>query len=407
MTIEVRKVKADELAGWSDAKDIGFNSAARRGEDPFWYQETDLDRTWGAFAGDKVVGTLRGAALELTVPGATVRIDGLTNVTVLATHRRRGLLTRMMNAELAAAHERGEALSGLHAAAWPIYGRFGFGPAADLATTHVDTRAARFRDDATGSVEQVTPELARAEAAALYERVRTLTSGAVSRDGDWWDHSLGLVRPEGKPAPLDTLDALGRDAAGTVTGYVRYKVASDAWQHERPDNKLEVLDLFGVDVAAEARLWRYLCDHDWVTGVSAGQRRVDEPWRFLLRDPRTVWQSDRWDGEWVRVLDVPAALTARRYEVPGRLALRVTDKDGFAEGTFALDGGPDGATCVPTTANPDVTLPVATLSALYLGGFGARRAALLGWLSEETTGAVARMEVMFRTAIAPWSITLY
>jgi predicted acetyltransferase len=87
--------------------------------------------------------------------------------------------------------------------------------------------------------------------------------------------------------------------------------------------------------------------------------------------------------------------------------LRVVDKDGFADGTFALEGGPDGATCGPTAESPDVTLPVTVLGAIYLGGFTAARFGLLGMLDEHRNGAVARLSAMFQTAIAPWCPASY
>jgi predicted acetyltransferase len=136
-------------------------------------------------------------------------------------------------------------------------------------------------------------------------------------------------------------------------------------------------------------------------------RRADELWRELLVDRRVAWADEQGDGQWLRVLDPVAALAARRYEVPGRLVLRVVDKDGYADGTFALEGGPDGATCAPTAESPDVTLPANLLASVYLGGFSPARYAVLGLLDEERPGEVARFAAMFHTAIAPWSPTGY
>jgi len=117
--------------------------------------------------------------------------------------------------------------------------------------------------------------------------------------------------------------------------------------------------------------------------------------------------------------EVLAGLYASQYPIYGRfgygpaaegatrIVLRVVDKDGYADGTFALDGSPDGASCVPTTESPEVTLPAAVLASIYLGGFSAARYAVLGQLDEHRPGAVARLAAMFRTAIAPWGPTGY
>src|ERR1700730_17315193 len=113
-TIDVRNVREDEFDAWSDAIDIGFISPNNRGDGVRRRRWFDLNRCWGAFDDGRPVGTFRGVELELTVRGgAFVPHDGVSAVTVAPTHRRRGLLSRMMAAELGAARERGEVLAGL------------------------------------------------------------------------------------------------------------------------------------------------------------------------------------------------------------------------------------------------------------------------------------------------------
>lgn len=409
MTIDVRKVREDEFDAWSDAIDVGFFSPKNRGDGPRRRKVFELDRCWGAFDGGRPVGSLRGISFELTVPGgAAVSLDGISGVTVAPTHRRRGLLSRMMAAELSAAKERGEALSGLYAAEYPIYGRYGFGAAVEACNTHLDARAASWTRELAGTVEIVDVPVALEQAPKVYDKVWALTPGAVNRTATYWERRLGLIPREGEPPSKDWLHALCYDETGEPVGYVHYKFADERWTNQRPDNVIDALDLIAVNVEYEARLWKYLADHDWVSHVvSKENRRIDELWRDLLVDRRAAWSDEHWEGQWVRILDPAAALAARRYEVPGRIVLRIVDKDGYADGTFALEGGPDGATCGQTAEPPDVTLSAAVLGSIYLGGFSAARYALLGRLDEERPGAVARLAAMFHTAIAPWSPTGY
>ncbi|HEY3871939.1 MAG TPA: GNAT family N-acetyltransferase [Actinocrinis sp.] len=408
MTINVRKVAEDEFNDWCDATDVGFMSPERRGEGPRRRARYDIDRCWGGFDGDLVVGGLRGLDLWMTVPGGTaVRTDGITSVTVATTHRRRGLLSRMMAAELAAAVERGEALSALVAAEWPIYGRFGFGAAAEGCGWHFDARGAAFVRDLPGRVETVDLATARAEAPLLYDRVMARTPGAVSRGSWYWDRDLNTVPAEGERVPRDQMFAFCRDERGETVGYAHYKFA-DKWTQARPDGAVEILDLFAVDVEYEARMWKFLADHDWVSTVYVREhRRIDELWRDLLVDRRAVWSVDRWDSIWIRVLDPVAALGARRYEVAGRIVMRITDKDGYADGTFVLEGGPDGAACAPTAEPPEVTLSASVLGSIYLGGFSAARFGRLGLIEEHAPGAVGRLAALFHTAVAPWAATSF
>lgn len=411
MTIDVRRVRDDEFDAWCEAIDIGFHDPKNRG-DSRRRKYFELDRCWGAFDAGRPVGTFRSLSLEITVPGgAAVPMDGVSAVTVAPTHRRRGLLSRMMAAGLGEARERGEPLAGLYAAEYPIYGRYGFGPAVELADWHLDAHAATWSRELPGTVELVDVPVALEQGPRLYDRVRAQTPGAVTREIVRWQLRLGLIAREGESASnsaKEVLNAFCYDEDGEPVGYARYRFGDEKWTHGRPDMLLQADEIIAVNVEYEARLWKFLADHDWVGQVvSKEMRRADELWRELLVDRRAAWPSDPTEGEWLRVLDPVVALAARRYEVPGRIVLRVVDKDGYADGTFALDGGPDGASCVPTTESPDVTLAADVLASIYLGGFSAARYALLGRLDEDRHGAVARMAAMFHTAIAPWAPTSY
>jgi predicted acetyltransferase len=406
MTIDVRRVAEEEFNDWCDATDVGFLMPGRRGDGPrrrAWYE---IDRCWGCFDGDRVVGSLRGIDLRMTVPGgAAVPTDGITSVTVSATHRRRGLLSRMMSAELGAAAGRGEPLSALVAAEWPIYGRYGFGPAVEGAGWHLDARNTAFIRELPGTIEVVDLATARAEAPVVYDKVMAQNPGSVSRPSWYWDRGLDIVPAEGEKVPKDQMYALCRDERGEAVGYVHYKFA-DRWTRQRPDHTAEVFDLFAVDVAYEARLWKFLADHDWVSTVHADEGwRTDELWRDLLVDRRAAWSENHWDTIWIRVLDPVAVLSARRYEVAGRIVMRITDKDGYADGTFVLEGGPDGAACAPTAEPAEVTLPAAVLASIYLGGFSAARFGRLGLVEEHAPGAVGRLAALFNTSVAPWGAT--
>ena len=112
-----------------------------------WRRDWLADRTWGVQDRGRWVATLATDPRTLTVPGApgaTVDIsaDALTAVTVAATHRRQGLLTKMITQSLQQAVDRGDPVAILIAAEWPIYGRFGYAPATRGADYTLFTRRA-------------------------------------------------------------------------------------------------------------------------------------------------------------------------------------------------------------------------------------------------------------------------
>ncbi|MFJ8532188.1 GNAT family N-acetyltransferase [Streptomyces sp. NPDC093591] len=406
----VRRVAEEEFPAWWDTAQIGFLTPERRGEGPRWRRHVDLGRCWGAFDGPRPLGVLRSKPLDLTVPGGgTVAVSGLCSAAVLPSHRRQGLLRALMSAELTAAEERGEPACALIAAEWPVYGRFGFGAAAEGANITLDAGSARLRPDLSvpDTVRLVDHETFRTEAEAVHERVRARVPGAVSRTAEEWHHCARLALDPGDPPPADVLYALAHDVDGRATGYVVYAPASRPWTAERPDHRIDLLELTGDGPRSEAALWRFLWEHDWVTQVDAWNRPVDEPLPWMLQDARSMRQIMRSDTLWLRILSVPGLLSARRYEVSGSLVVRIRDPRGPADGTYLLEGGPTEARCVRSTRGADVTLPVATLASLYLGSLSAVRAAQAGLLVEERAGAVALLDRMFRTALAPWAVTKF
>ncbi len=137
----------------------------------------------------------------------------------------------------------------------------------------------------------------------------------------------------------------------------------------------------------------------------ADNRSVIDLLPWLLVDARLIVQSNRTDLQWVRVLDPVTALGSRRYLAAGRIVLEIDDPLGHAQGRFALDGGPDGAECRPTTESADLALPVSTLGAAYLGGHPLGVLARAGRVDELRPGGLAVADAMFRSPVAPWSLT--
>ena len=410
MGAEIRLVEQsdEDLTRWWRARSIGYLSGTQVGEQDLAYLREAMDpsRTWGAFEDGRCVATFRGFAQEVTVPGGRLLASAVVSgVTVSPTHRRRGLLTRMIEPYLRRAKEDGDAMSSLIAAEYPIYGRFGYGPAAWLTDFHVDTlRAARpglpAEPDDGGRVVLADLERVRREGPELHERVRRIRHGMVTRPPVWWKRATGELRLTGD-SWQEPYCALYLAADGTVDGLVTY-TAQEIWKNGVPDSVLDVKDLLAATPAAERALWHYLCSVDWVTRINAPSRAPDELLPLLVGDARAVTPTACSDHLWLRPLDVPAMLTARSYQAEGSVVLDVQDKDGLAAGRFLLEAGPDGASCVPTGRTPDLTLPAAALGSLYLGDESAVRLAALGRLAEERPGAAFAADTLLRTSRRPW-----
>jgi len=407
MAAEIRTITSDELHPWSVAVRRGFLNPSDVDDSEQRRAFLPLERTWGAFDGDRIVATLRSFPVELTMPGAIpLTVSAVTQVTTTATHRRRGLAGRLVTAELAACRDRGEPVSILIAAEWPIYGRWGYGPSTEVQSFSVDTRRTALVETSSASVEFVDLTEFRTAAAELYERIRVRQVGEISRPDWFWDVDLGIVQLPTRPEVPRAFHVLARDAAGSVIGAVRYRVET-TWEAMLPAATLTVDTLLSAGVQADRALWGYLLSVDLVTEVIAGDRPVDEVLPWLLTDPRRARASKRHDFLWCRVVDVPAALAARRYRVEGTVVLEVIDHQGLVSGRYELTGGPNGAQCGVSTRSPDISMPVSTLAAALLGGYSVRQLARAGQAEEHRSGALESTDLMFSTAAPPWSSTWF
>ena len=218
MTVDVRPINEAEVPAWVESMRNGFLGHAPEGEAEFRRPHLDLGRTLGAFDGERVVGTLRSFTTSMTVPGGAVTCAALTNVTVASTHRRQGILTSMLNRDLAESVERGEIVGALIAAEYPIYGRFGYGPAVETQDLDVDARVAWRVPRDGGSVEFVTGTELRALGPPIYDEVKAATPGTIERPDHVWDGDLGIIDWPSRPPKPDRFFVLGRNAEGTPDG---------------------------------------------------------------------------------------------------------------------------------------------------------------------------------------------
>jgi predicted acetyltransferase len=409
MSVETRLITESEFPDWLRALSTGFLRPPVFTDEEITERRAsmDLGRVRGAFDEGRCVATYRSFAQELAMAGgARLPASAVSNVTVSPTHRRRGLLSRMMEAELAEAKERGEVVSTLIAAEYPIYGRYGYGPATTITEWSVDVPRTGLDPrwsgpDDGGRVDLVDGTDVRKLGPELHRRLAAAQHGVVDRDERWWQVNTGAVRMPAFPW-TEPFYAVYRSADGTVEGLLTY-VADEKWgDGKQPLNTATVRDLIALTPGAERALWHFVCSVDWITTVRTGYRAPDDLLPHLLPDPRAARVVTHADFLWLRLLDVPAALESRTYATSGSLVLDVQDSASLAGGRFRLDASPSGAACVPTSQSPDLTLDVRVLATLCLGDESASRLAALGRVDEHRPGAVALADTLFRTARRPW-----
>ncbi len=302
-------------------------------------------RPFGAFDSGEMIGTAGAWPFDMAVPGgARIAVAAVTAVGVLPTHTRRGALTKMMRAQLTDAAERGDPVAILGASESVIYGRFGYGLATTAANLKIHKRHTKFTTpvDDSGRTRLVEREKALEMLPALYDRYGRDRPGSLNRPSYRWERWYGPpVEGEDEPPPIFVIH---EDAKGKPDGFLVYTLnRRQQWE----DAKVEVHDLWGAP-SVYRPLWRFALEIDLVDEVEAWMRMPDEPLRWMLADPRRL-EIKLEDHIWLRVLDVPFALTARTYAGPGRVVLEIADPFLDRGGRFELDVDETGAaTCKPS-----------------------------------------------------------
>ena len=401
----LRPVTRDELAEFTMTPLTAFGERLDPERFELDWTSIELDRTLAAFDGDQIVGTGRLYSLELTMPGGRLLpAAGVSWIAVLPTHRRRGILSAIKRTQLDDAAARGEPLAILYASESGIYRRFGYGVATSSMSVSIERRHSSFLHAVPeGRVRLVDEDNARKLFPEIFDRVRRAQPGAVQRVDAWWPDEFFWREPDEKGTRHY---CVYESPDGSLDGYTAYRFEA-GWNTDS-NATLHVHDLVTASPAARAVLWRYLLDVDLVETIKAWVVPVDEPLRWLLRESRRMRVTRLGDSLWVRVLDAPAALSARTYAVPGRVVFDVVDEvrpDGAAAGRVALDGGPDGAEARRTGDDPGLVLDVASLGGILLGGVRPSTLARAGLVEERTAGALAVADAMFAVEPQPFSMT--
>jgi predicted acetyltransferase len=399
--VEIRSIGPDEIDAYNDAVAHGFLDEPSEEGRARVRRTAEPARMLAAFDRGKMVATTRSYPLTLTVPGGEAATAGVTAVTVQPTHRRRGILTGLMRAQLDDLRAGGHELAMLWASEGAIYPRYGYG----LATMNGRMEAIRariaFRDEpAAGRVRLVDQAEALELIPAIFDRARRDRPGFFSRTADWWELRTFADDSESRRGAGPLFRAiLERD--GDAQAYALYRF-EHVWDLGVPAGRLHVQEAEATSPLAHREMWRYLFGVDLVSTVSARKLAVDDPLALLVTEP-TALRLSIGDGLFLRLVDLPAALEARGYAADGELVLDVVDDFCPWNATAWRLAVRDGrATVERTSDSPDLQLRAGDLASAYLGAFTFAGLARAVRVEQRSPGAVERADGLFRTARAPF-----
>lgn len=395
-------------AGWIGAVQRGFREG--RPEDELVQRWTELYRAdgvtcrgaWlpaGEFgAGPLPVATYASYDKTLNAGHELLPLRMVTDVTTSPAPRRRGLLRRLIEADLEDAVAAGVPVAALTASEATIYGRWGFGPATFRQTMEVDTgpRFALRGVTDHGRVELVEPADAWPHVRAVFERFHAGQRGSVEWPAHYEViHTGAYDFDEGGP-DRKLRGAVHLDGDGAVDGFVLWKPAKN--------DEVQVSEMIALDPTAQLGLWEFLGGFDRITKVTTKLAHPADPLRWALTDLNAVKHTELEEFLWVRVLDVERALAARPWTADGQVVLEIEDPHDHAAGRYVVQTADGRATVTRTDDDPDVALTAETLATLYLGAAQVRAMSGAGRIGG-TDEAVALFGAMADLAEPPYCLT--
>jgi len=388
--VEIRRAQSDEILAGLTPVSHYFGSVPSEENAQRFSRVLKPERMHVAEEDGRIVGGASAFELQFTVPGAIVPAAGVTIVGVLPTHRRRGILTQLMHADV---HERGEPVACLWASEEAIYGRYGYGMAALCGDIEIARVHGGFRrpPEHGGAYRLLSLDEALEVVPPVWARVAAETPGMFARPREWWEARV-LHDSESRRDGAGEMMRVVLERDGEALAYALYRVKMD-FESGSSTGEVRVLEALGVSPEATAGIWRYLLDVDWLDRVQAELLPVDHPLFLLLEQPRRL-RFRLSDSLWVRLVDVGAALAAR--VLAGDLVLEVADVFcPWNDARYALNGS-------KSMDEADLRLDVSDLGTVYLGGFTLAQLSRAGRVEELTEGAVAKADAAFRTDRAPW-----
>ena len=347
--------------------------------------------------------------LTLSVPGPDAGVRqvpcaGLTWVGVHPDHRRRGVLTAMLRHHFEQVREDGGHLSALHASEPAIYGRHGYG----LASLELQVRLGRGTTLSAPHLEDtaaaLTTRMATASDPGVPARLRAChlahaDLGAVVGAAGYYER-VCLQLPE-HLRDKEPWRGLFAQRDGVDVGFAAFR-RTEKWEKARPAGEVEVWTVVG-EPAARLALLRRLVDLDLIATVKVGTVSVDDPLLTWVGGPRSASDVGIYDGLWMRLVDLPAALQARTWSAPCDVVVEVADQAApWNEGSWRIHADASGAAVVERTSeDADLRLRTEALGAAYLGGGNLVALHRAGLVAEHRPGAVRELWRAMRTDVPP------
>ena len=391
-----------DFVRWRNAVRAGFGDRISA-EDTIFMRDyrAEIDRLLACVDGSEIVGTGGADSFEMTLPGnARVPVAGIAYITTSPTHRRRGIQREIMSRIHSDARERGDVAAILWASMGNLYGRYGYGNAIPSHDWKIRREFASFAHfpEFNGSFQTLRRDEAIPMMSAVYDAARRERPGMIDRRDKRWQYE---VHPKKNADDFFVICLEGNQPRG----YAQYVFQGNPTTEDEFAMTVDVHEAIAVDAAAHAAIWRFMFDEPLTHEIVAHNRPVDDPVYWMLTDQRRLRRSTN-DSIWLKLLDIPAMLSQRRYRTSGSFVLEVADDTDGTRSKWHLETSVDGpASCKATTRAADISLPEHSLAAAYFGAVTFSSLAAIGEAQASVRGhdLLRDLDAAFKCSPAAWN----
>jgi predicted acetyltransferase len=314
--------------------------------------------TWfGAFSGSELVARMIDREYDSWFGGVAVPTSGIAGVTVAAEHRGQGALGPLFAETLQYARSRGALISTLFPTAPGIYRRFGYELVGEFVTVEVPTQSL------AAAIPPVSVTTRRATADDFDQIRAVYDAWASGQNGPLTRRGVSFTATAEDYVASFTGVTVAVDADGSVSGFASW----DRGQGYGEGSSILVSDLLATGPDAYRAVLRTIGSFASVTPTTKIDTSGDDLIRLFL--PALAWRVAESSPYMLKILDVPGALSIRRYAAGLRARLRFTlagdvlpDLDGAYE--LVVESGTMQCRSVERT---DRTLSSRGLALLYAG----------------------------------------
>ncbi len=392
MKVDIRAARQEEMEEFQRVANTALVMS------PHADQQIRPEWTLCAFEDGKLATSYAAWPLTMQFNGESISVAGVTMVGTLPIYRRRGYLRKITANHFGLLHEIGEqSIAVLYASLAAIYQRYGYAVVTTRNSYSVEPRYLEFplTQPVPGSFREVGDDEFEL-LVDLYRHFRAERTGYIHRSRAMWE--AGVLAP---PRAGSLLNKVVYEEAGEPLGYVIYTLESPPGGGGLANQRLNIRDLVWLTASAYRAVWTYFAKMDLVGNVIWWRVPSDDPLPHLLIEPRMLHKTSA-DGLLGRIVDVEKALTQRYYDEEGTLTFEIVDDlCSWNRGRWKLEVSAENRSISRTKEEPQLVMPISTLTMLMFGQISASEAARMARLDVSDDSALSLWDRVMHTKYRP------